>query len=120
MDFSAFPHPDTHYPHPMESWPSDVEAPVSITLGEEETTVDEVSYSTIYPDPQNETTIDQPTCTITMANGATVTVIELGDPEGGNTEERWTGNWDVYLGGDTYTRDQVLETAHETMLQARK
>lgn len=120
MDFSAFPHPDTHYPHPMEQWPSDVEAPVSIELGVEETEVDEVPRFTLLPDPQNARLESSPACTITMANGAAVTVWHAGDPEDNNTEERWSGNWDVYLKGDTYTRDQVLDTAHETMLQARK
>jgi hypothetical protein len=120
VDFSAFPHPDTHYPHPMNSWPEDVEAPVSIVLAEEYVTLDEVPLYTLYPDPQNERSIDQPTCKITMANGATVTVVQTGDPEGDNYDERWTGDWEIFLDGDTYTRDQVLETAHETMLQARK
>ncbi len=119
-DFSYFPHPDARYPHPMGSWPEDVENPASITLGEEEDIVDEVPVNTLYPDPQNARTISQPTCTITMPNGATLTVIQVGDPEGGNSDERYAGNWDHYLKGDTYTRDQVLETAHETMLQARK
>jgi hypothetical protein len=120
VDFSAFPHPDTHYPHPMNSWPEDVEAPVSIVLGEEDAEVDEIPVHTLYPDPQNARTISEPSCTITMGNGAAVTVIQVGDPEGGNSDERWSGDWDVYLDGDTYTRDQVLETAHETMLQASK
>jgi hypothetical protein len=104
----------------MEQWPEGVEAPVSIVLGEDSAEVDEVPRYTLYPDPQNARTIAEPTCTVTMPNGATLTVKQVGDPEGGNTEEHYTGNWDVYLGGDTYTRDQVLETAHETMIQATK
>lgn len=120
VDLSQFPHPDTHYPHPMGSWPEGVQAPASITLGEADATVDEVPRYTLYPDPQNERTISQPTCTITMANGATLTVTQIGDPEDGNSEEVFAGDWDTHLLGDTYTRDQVIETAHETMLQARK
>jgi hypothetical protein len=104
----------------MESWPEDVEAPASITIGEADATVDEVPRHTLLPDPQNARTISEPTCTIAMANGASLTVRQVGDPEGGNTEETFAGDWDAYLKGDNYTRDQVLETAHETMLQARK
>jgi len=104
----------------MGCWPEGVEDPASVTLGEEESTVDEVPRHTLYPDPQNERTVSGPSCTITMANGASLTVAEVGDPEGGNTEERFSGDWEHYLKADTYTRDQVIETAHETMIQARK
>lgn len=82
--------------------------------------MDEVPRFTLYPDPQNARTISQPSCTITMANGASLTVVQLGDPEGGNTEERFTGDWEPYLKSEPHTRDQVIETAYETMIQARK
>jgi hypothetical protein len=117
-DRSRFPHPDTRYPHPMGCWPEDVEDPKSIALGEEDGTVDEVPRHTLHPDPQNARTISQPSCTILMENGATLTVVQVGDPEGGNSEERFSGDWDHYLKGDSYARDQVIETAHETMAQA--
>jgi hypothetical protein len=120
VDLNPYPHSDARYPHPMNSWPEEVEAPASIVLGDEESTVDEVPCHTLYPDPQNARTISEPRCTITMTNGATLKVAYVGDPEGGNSEETFTGDWDAYLKGDTYARDQVIETAHETMLQARK
>jgi hypothetical protein len=115
-----FPHPDTRYPHPMGCWPEGVEDPASIVLGESDVTIDETPVHTLYPDPQNATTVSEPCCTITMANGASLAVAYVGDPEDGNSEETFTGDWEPYLKGDTYTRDQVIETAHETMLQARK
>jgi hypothetical protein len=120
VDLGQFPHPDTKYPHPMSCWPEGVEVPASIVLGESDVTVDETPVHTLYPDPQNAITISEPCCTITMANGAALKVVYVGDPEDGNSEENFTGDWEPYVKGDTYTRDQVIETAHETMLQARK
>lgn len=119
-DWAAFPHPDTKYPHPMDCWPDGVEEPVSITLGEVDETLPEANPRGLSPDPQNERTLSQPSCTITMANGATLTVVQVGDPEGGNTEQRLTGDWDQYLKGDSdeWDLDCVAEVAHETMAQA--
>lgn len=120
--WAAFPHPDKKYPHPMDCWPEGVEEPVSIALGEVDETLPEERPRGIYPDPQNERSISQPTCTITMANGASMTVTQVGDPEGENTETTYTGDWDEYFKGDSdeWDRDCVAEVAHETMLQAAK
>lgn len=119
QDRSHLAHPDRNYPHPMECWPDQVEDPRSITLGEESGTLPEARPAGLHPDPQNERTISQPSCTIIMGNGAALTVVRVGDPEGGNSEETFTGDWDHYLHGDSYARDQVIETAHETMLQGQ-
>jgi hypothetical protein len=116
--WAAFPHPDDHYDHPMNCWPEGIEEPVSITLGEVDETLPEAQPRGIYPDPQNERNISQPSCTITMANGASLTVVQVGDPEGENTEARYSGDWDHYLNGDEYNKDCVADVAHETMIQA--
>lgn len=118
--WAAFPHPDKKYPHPMDCWPEGVEEPASIILGEVDEILPEANPRGIYPDPQNERTLSQPSCTITMANGATLTVVQVGDPEGENTEQRFTGDWDQYFKGDSneWDRDCAGDVAHETMIQA--
>lgn len=119
-DISCFPHPDKNYPHPIECWPEGVDLPTTITLGEVDETLPEANPRWLHPDPQNERSISQPSCTITMSNGASLTLTQVGDPEGGNFEERFTGDWEHYLNGDGYARDCVLEVASETMTQADK
>ena len=120
MDFANYPHPDKHYPHPMEQWPSNVEAPVSVVLDEDYSEMDEVPRFTLLPDPQNARLVAEPSCTITMSNDAQATIKRVGDPAGENSEEFYFGDWDAYTDGDKFVRDQILDVANETLLQAGK
>lgn len=120
MDFANYPHPDALYPHPMEQWPESIEAPVSVVLDEDYAEIDEVPRYTLMPDPQNARFVAEPSCTITMPNGAQATIKRVGDPEGENSEEIYFGDWDAYTKGDKYIRDQILDVANETLLQSGK
>lgn len=124
MDFLKYPYPDKNYPHPMQTWPEEVTAPFSIKLTVVDAAEDEVPPIALNPNPQNGKIISQRTCLITMTGGATLSVVDNGDAEGGNFEDDWTGDWNGILKDDTYSRtdlrDQILAMAMETLLQARK
>ena len=113
-----FPHPDTNYPHPMEQWPKGVDEPVSIELGTAEQSLSGhmQSWNT---DPQDEKFAELPAVTVTMPNGATLVLHQMNEEEYPETEARLEGDWDVYTGGDKFTADEILDTASETLIQAR-
>ncbi|WP_026533666.1 hypothetical protein [Arthrobacter sp. H14] len=97
------PHPDANYPHPMSSWPEGVEEPSSITLGAEtlHTGTDDVPQ----PGPMDEIWTEQPKVTVTMANGATLTLQHTSAGDDPMQEETFDGDWDSYLHGDRDAAD---------------
>jgi hypothetical protein len=113
-----FPHPDSKYPHPMEQWPKGVEEPVRIELGTTEQSLRGHMHNW-NDDPQDEKYTEMPAVTITMPNGATLVLQELNEDEFPETEARFEGDWDAYTGGDKFTADEVIDTASETLSQAR-
>lgn len=113
-----FPHPDTKYPHPMEQWPKGVEQPLRIELGTAEQSLEGHSRSWNF-DPQTEKFAELPAVTITMPNGATLVLQQLNEDEYPETEARFDGDWDTYTGGEKFTADEILDTASETLSQAR-
>lgn len=113
-----FPHPDAKYPHPMEQWPKGVEEPQSIELGSAEQSLNG-HMQNWNDDPQNEKYADLPAVTITMNNGATLVLQQLNEEDFPETEARFEGDWDAYTGGDKFTADEVIDTASETLSQAR-
>lgn len=113
-----FPHPDTKYPHPIEQWPDGVEEPRSIELGTAEQSLNG-HMQNWNDDPQNEKYADLPAVTITMSNGATLVLQQLNEEEFPETEARFEGDWNAYTGGDKFTADEVIDTASETLSQAR-
>jgi hypothetical protein len=108
-----FPHPDTAYQHPMDQWPEGVEDPMSIELGVIE---QQMAYTS---DPAVSDYTAFPGVTVTMANGATLALRQLNDGEFPETEASLDGDWDAYTGGDKFTADEILNTASETLIQAR-
>lgn len=113
-----FPHPNTKYPHPMEQWPKGVEEPVSIELGTAEQSLSG-HMQNWNDDPQDEKFAELPAVTVTMPNGATLVLQQLNEEDFPETEARLEGDWDTYTGGDKFTADEILDTASETLIQAR-
>ncbi len=116
-DWSRFPHPDPAYPHPMTDWPQGVQAPAGI----------EISFSDrfqgygnkLLSDPQTEQFADLPCVTVTMANGASVSIQRTFAGESVETEETLSGDWAAYTGGDKDTLEDVTSVANETLSQVK-
>lgn len=113
-----FPHPDTKFPHPMEQWPKGVDEPLSIELGTAEQRLNRHTQSW-NDDPQDEKFTELPAVTITMPNGASLVLAQMNEEDFPETEAHLEGDWDAYTGGDKYTADEILDTASETLIQAR-